>query len=129
MMSGVASVDGEGNLTTDMQLPNNLAFICLHNDSESQITAKLINSDKYITESYLGMSGSRQYNVNRNADSSQALIAQIPAHGKAYLPIMRSTSTTYKVEVNGNEIAEKTGSFAAGKVYSLAYPSTAFVTL
>ena len=126
MMSGEASVDGEGNLTTNMQLPNNLAFICLHNDSESPITAKLIHSEKYITESYLGMSGSRQYNVNRNADSNQALTAEIPAHGKAYLPAMK-TSTPYKVEVNGNEIAVKTGSIVAGKVYSLTYPSSKFV--
>lgn len=126
MMSGVASVDGEGNLTTNMQLPNNLAFICLHNDSESPITAKLIHSEKYITESYMGMSGSRQYNVNRNVDSNQALTAEIPAHGKAYLPAMR-TSTSYKVEVNGNEIAVKTGSIVAGKVYSLTYPSSKFV--
>lgn len=126
MMSGVASVDGEGNLTTNMQLPNNLAFICLHNDSESPITAKLIDTNNYITGSFMGMSGSRQYNVDRNADSNKALVAQIPAHGKAYLPVMRSSST-YKVEVNGNEIAEKTGGIAAGKVYSLTYPSSKFV--
>ena len=126
MMSGEASVDGEDNLTTNMQLPNNLAFICLHNDSESPITAKLIDTNNYITESYMGMSGSRQYNVNRNADSNKALIAQIPAHGKAYLPVMKSSST-YKVEVNGNEIAEKTGGIVAGKVYKLTYPSSKFV--
>ena len=126
MMSGDASVDGEGNLTTNMQLPNNLAFICLHNDSESPITAKLIDTNNYITESYMGMSGSRQYNVNRNADSNQALTAEIPAHGKAYLPVMRSSST-YKVEVNGNMVAEKAGGITAGKVYKLTYPSSKFV--
>ena len=130
MMSGDASVDGEGNLTTNMQLPNNLAFICLHNDSESPITAKLIeivsSAEKYITESRMNMYDSRQYSVNRNADSNQALTAEIPAHGKAYLPVQKTTNT-FKVEVNGNKIAEKAGGVTAGKVYKLTYPSSKFV--
>lgn len=129
MMSGVANVDGEGNLTTDMRLPNNLSFICLHNDSELAITAKLIEivstTVYYVSNSFMDMSGSRIYNVYRDVDSNKALTAEIPAHGKAYLPVQK-TRNTFKVEVNGSMVASKTGT-EAGKVYSLTYPSSKFV--
>lgn len=130
MMFGKASLNGGGNLTANMQLPRYMGFICLHNDSESPITAKLFeiigSKDYYITESFLGINSSCQYNVSRDLDSNKALVAEIPAYGKAYLPV-KETTNTFKVEVNGNEIAEKAGGVTAGKVYKLTYPSSKFV--
>lgn len=129
LMFGNASVVGE-KLTANMQLPTYMTFICLHNDSDSPITAKLINvigsTDKYLSEfaMYVEYEGA-SVTVNRSSDSNAALTAEIPARGKAYLPTFRYTNTT-KVEVNGTMVASKTGT-VEGKVYKLTYPSAAFV--
>lgn len=131
LMFGNASVDGE-KLTADMQLPKYMTFICLHNDCDSPITAKLINvsgsENDYLSAFYMSViSSGTSVNVSRDTDSEAALKAEIPAHGKAYLPTFRYSGTTI-VEVNGTMVASKTGT-EAGKVYKLTYPSSAFVAL
>lgn len=123
---GEASVVG-GKLTTNMQLVNDLAFVCLHNSISYPIDVKLVmnngSEDKYVTGLRVEIKDGKAMFQNVSASTGGAKIT-IPAKGKAYLPIQTSTNHqyTYKVMVGSFEFASKDDTqFQAGKVYKLDY--------
>lgn len=127
-MWGTASV-AEGELTTDMQLASQLAFICLHNTTNSPITVKMVQrygtADYYATGSRVQLMTSNCYFQYASDNLASAAEKTIPANGKAYLPVqaMSYNTCTVKVIVNDSEFATKDDNlFQAGKVYKLIYP-------
>ena len=125
---GAACVDG-GKLTANMQLAKNMAFVCLHNNTSSDINVKLIMSNgttsNYVRSSRFKMSPSgNNFDFQYNFMSGETAEKTIPANGKAYLPIETGSLYTYKVVVDSNIFKEKPQSeFVAGKVYKLFYPA------
>lgn len=130
-MWGKASVNGEGELTVDMKMPSQLAFVCLHNTTNSPIEVKINlisgTNNYYVTGSRVQFTTSNcafQYGLGAPDDIANAAVKTIPAKGKAYLPIQAASNKvwTEKVIVNGHEYASKDDNmFQSGKVYKLEY--------
>ena len=122
-MWGEASVNGEGKLAANMQLVPGLALVCVHNESGSEIEVSLdmvIGGNTYPMKG-LGLQVTSSLNFQTRNTGAAALTTSIPAGGKAYLP-MKKSSYEYKVKVGGTVIGTRAGStITAGKVYKLIY--------
>ena len=127
-MWGEASVVG-GKLAANMQMVPNLALVCVHNDSGSEIEVSMDMVNGGNTYPVKGLE--LQYltgnpvNFMLSYSGDAALTATIPAGGKAYLPMKRG-SYDYSVKVNGTVIGTKAKeTITAGKVYKLIYTGAA----
>ncbi|MBQ0048436.1 MAG: hypothetical protein KBT33_13195 [Prevotellaceae bacterium] len=121
-MWGEASVVGE-KLAANMQLVPDLALVCVHNNSGSEIEVSMdmvIGGNTYPMKG-LGLQVTSSLNFQTRNSGAAALTTTIPNGGKAYLPMKRS-SYEYKVKVGETVIGTKAGStITAGKVYKLIY--------
>lgn len=122
-MWGEASVNGEGKLAANMQLVPDLALVCVHNESGSEIEVSMdmvIGGNTHQMKG-LGLQYDGSLNFQTRNTGAAALTTTIPNGGKAYLP-MGSDFYDYSVKVNGTVIGTKASStITAGKVYKLIY--------
>ena len=136
-MWGNASLDGEGNLTTDMQLSGSMAFICVHNGSAAPIEVRLGYSvtwsatfKPYVTCEYFKLDSSIPDTFitywDASTDRAVARITTIPAGEKAYLPVAINNDDIVKVmigdQTHDNAFKSKvSNTFTPGKVYKVNY--------
>ena len=130
---GIANVSG-GNLTANMQLPNNFALVCVHNESGAPINIKVKGStydtsflkDFSIWGKYEGISDPKDgtfrifYKNLGNVDA--AVSVPIAKQEKVYLPIR--VDEPLNVYVNNSATPFKSaasGTLTAGKVYKATY--------
>ena len=131
---GIANVSG-GNLTANMQLPNNFALVCVHNESGAPINIKVKVTDavngylkdfgikgQYRSDTSDPKAGTFRTFCNNLGIVDAAVSVPIADQEKVYLPI-RVDNPLY-VYVNNNATPFKSaasGTLTAGKVYKATY--------